>query len=135
MANNSFNALIADVNEKITEMNTAISDANGAAAAARSAANAVAAETERATDAADAATEAAQKAAGEADAWESAVITTETVDSGTPADVSVTESGGKKNMHFKIPRGRDGDKGASGETGSSGVSFRLSGTSLYITSN
>lgn len=133
MANNSFNALVADVNEKIGEMNMAISDANGAAAAARSAADTATQETEKAVGAINAANEAAEDAGNEAAAWENVTITTETVDSASAADVSVTEAEGKKNMLFKVPRGKDGAKGAKGDTGSSGVTFQLSGTKLYIT--
>ena len=93
---NSFNALIADVNEKLTEMNTVVSDANSAAAAARTAAESVSAETDRVAAAVEEAEQAAQLAEAEAAAWENAVVTAETVDSSSQADVSVTESGGRK---------------------------------------
>lgn len=133
MANNSFNALVADVNEKIGEMNTAISSANGAAAAARSAADTATQETEKAVAATGAANDAAEAANAEADAWKNAEIETETVDNAAEADVSVTEAEGKKQMLFKIPRGKDGATGPKGDTGESGVTFQLSGTRLYIT--
>ena len=133
MANNSFNALVADVNAKISEMNTAISAANGAAAAARNTADAAAQATENAVSATSAANAAAQSASDEAGAWENAEITTETVDSGAEADVSVTEAEGRKNMLFKVPRGMPGKDGQKGDTGRSGVTFQLSGTKLYIT--
>lgn len=133
MANNSFNALIADVNEKITQMNTVIGETNGAIAAARTASEAAALETEKTVQAAGAASAAAQAANAEANAWDNAVIQTQTLAAGSDADVSVTEAEGKKNMTFKIPRGKDGAAGPKGDTGRSGVIFQLDGTKLYIT--
>ena len=133
MAGNSFNALVADVNEKIGEMNTAISGANTAATTARNAADTAAIETEKAVNATDAANGAAQAANEEANAWENAQIATQTLDAGSDADVEVTETDGKKNITFKLPRGNPGADGAKGDTGKSGVTFTLSGTKLYIT--
>ena len=52
---------------------------------------------------------------------------------GGSATVSLGESGGVKKFTFGIPRGADGAKGAKGDTGKSGVTFKLSGTTLNIT--
>lgn len=129
---NSFNSLVANVNEKISEMNTEIGKTNGAATQAREAANTATEETAKAVAATTAATEAADRANDEAEAWENAVINTETLDAGSNAEVSVEEKAGVKNITFKIPRGATGAAGAKGDTGKSGVTFTISGTKLYI---
>ena len=133
MATNGWNALVADVNSKISEMNAAISGANGAASTAKTAAenaNGKAAE-------ADEAAQAAQNAAAAADAerakWAGATADASTLEPGSDATAALSESGGVKKFTFGIPRGADGAKGAKGDTGRSGVTFTLSGTTLNIT--
>lgn len=127
---NSFNALMADVNEKISEMNTAISNTNGAAAQAKSATDTATTETEKTIAAAAAANEAAQTANDEAAAWDSATGTAETIAYGETPSVTISEVDGVKTFHHKIPEGKPGEKGADGK---SGVKFELVGTVLYIT--
>ena len=129
---NSFNALIADVNEKISQMNTAISNANGAAAEANSAKDTADIETAKAVAAAQAANTAAQAAQSEAAAWNAAKATAETIAYGETPSVAITEEDGAKKLHYKIPAGRPGEKGDPGADGRSGVTFELVGTKLYI---
>lgn len=130
---NSFNALMADVNEKISQMNTAISTANGAAAEAASAKDTANTETEKAVEATNAANTAAQEAQAETEAWNSAAATAETIAYGATPRVTITEEDGAKKLHYKIPAGKPGEKGDPGADGKSGVTFRLDGTKLYIT--
>ena len=133
MAANSWNALVADVNGKISEMNAAISGANGAASTAKTAAETA---NQKASDA-DAAAQEANAAAGAAEAerakWAGATADASTLAPGSDATVTLGESGGVKKFTFGIPRGADGAKGAKGDTGKSGVTFKLSGTTLNIT--
>lgn len=129
MANNSWNALVADVNGKISEMNTAISGANGAASTAKSAAE----NAKAAAESANAAAETANGQAAQAQKWIGATAEATTVAAGGEASVSISESGGVKKFTFGIPRGADGAKGEKGDTGRSGVTFLLTGTVLSIT--
>lgn len=135
MANNSFDALVLDVNRKISEMNTVASNANGAAANARD----MATEAQEATATAEAiiakANEAATKANAEADAWDKVIATAASVEAGGKAAVEISETDGVKNLAFSLPVGATGDKGNAGKDGKSGVTFTLSGTKLYITTN
>ena len=133
MATNSWNALVADVNGKISEMNAAISGANGAASTAKTAAegaNAKAAEADAAAQTAEAAAAAAE---AERSKWAGATADASTLEPGSDATAVLSESGGVKKFTFGIPRGADGAKGAKGDTGKSGVTFTLSGTTLNIT--
>ena len=118
MATNSWNALVADVNGKTSEMNAAISGANGAASTAKTAAetaNGKAAE-------ADAAAQTAEAAAAATDAerakWAGSTASATTVAAGGEATAALSESGGVKVFTFGIPRGADGAQGAKGDTGS-----------------
>ena len=138
MATNSWNALAADVNGKLSEMNTAISGANGAASTARNAAESADSAAERAHAAADGAEDAARAAEAEQAKWSGATAQAETLPAGEAAAVTITENGGVKQFTFRIPRGADGaqgEKGEKGDTGRSGVTFTLSGTTLGITTN
>lgn len=129
MAGN-FNNLMADVNEKISEMNTAISTANGAAAEASSAKDTAQTEAEKAAAATNSANAASAEAAAETSAWNAATASAESIAYGEAPGVTITEQDGKKNFHYKIPAGAPGEKG---DPGKSGVTFRLDGTKLYIT--
>ena len=130
---NSFDALILDVNQTLSEMNTAASDANGAAASAAEAAQNADEKAAVAQTAQEAANAAAAAANAIAALWEGATVEASTLEAGSAATLDVTEENGKKKLTFGIPRGATGAAGAKGDTGKSGVTFRLSGTSLYIT--
>lgn len=136
MANNSFAALMQDVNAKISEMNTAASKANSAAAEATTAGETATEQASRAQAAAGTADAAATKASGEATKWENAKAEATTLASGESATAALSEEGGAKKLTFGIPRGADGatgPQGATGPMGKSGWSFSLNGNVLYIT--
>ena len=133
MGMNTFDALMAEVNLKISEANTAVSQANAAAAAAAQAAEKAGEEGQTAAQMAQQAQEAAQKAEAAADEWENMTIQTETTDANGEASVKLTKEESGRKLSFVIPRGKDGEKGAKGDTGRSGVKFTLSGTKLYMT--
>lgn len=133
MADNSFAALVQDVNAKLSEMSTAISDANGAAAAANNAIEAAQAQTEAAQKATQAANDAAAAANAEAETWENATASATTVAEGGEATVALSEADGKKQFAFGIPAGKTGAQGPQGPMGKAGVTFSLSGTTLNIT--
>lgn len=135
MATNAFDALMAEVNQAIAETSTATSEAKAASAKAEAKAQEAANAAQAATTAAQTANTAAQEADEEANAWNATEITTETVDPEDEASVFVTEEDGKKQMLFTIPRGKTGPAGPTGEPGKSGVTFTLSGTKLYITTD
>ena len=135
MAANTFDALMAEVNTKIAQADTSASQANAAAALANEAAQRASEQAQAACDAAQAANEAAQKAQTEADAWENAIAEAETTEAGREAGVTLTQENGAKKLAFIIPRAADGSNGAKGDTGRSGVTFTLSGSSLYITTD
>ena len=130
MATNSFDALVVDVNKKISEMNTAASGANSAAASARNAVTAADTATSSANAAAEAANDAAEAANSAADKWNGATASATTVAAGGEATVKLEDKDGVKAFMFGIPAG---EQGAKGDTGKSGVTFTLSGTKLYIT--
>lgn len=135
MAGNSWNETIADVNKTLASMNTAVSGANGAAEQARGKAE----EAKTQADAAQAAAEAANDAAGaaneEAEKWKGAMFSTVTLEPGEAATVSLGEKDGVKHITIGVPRGADGREGEKGDTGRSGVTFALSGTTLMITTD
>lgn len=135
MATNSFDALVVDVNKKISEMNTAASNANSAAAAARNAVNAATSATQAANAATEAANNAAGKANSEADAWDKAAADAKALGPGENPTVAISEENGAKKLSFGIPAGLPGKDGPTGPAGKSGVTFTLSGTTLYITTN
>ena len=62
-------------------------------------------------------------------------MSAETLAPGSTATVAISENDGVKHLTYGIPRGRDGKQGPQGpqgETGPAGVTFTLSGTTLYI---
>ncbi|MBQ8620318.1 MAG: hypothetical protein IJ418_22800 [Clostridia bacterium] len=135
MAVNTFDALMTEVNRKIAEADAEASQANAAAALASEAAQSAQEEAQTAQEAATAAQEAAQNAQTAADAWEIATVEAVTAPAGSQASVTLTQEEGAKKLSFVIPCGADGAKGEKGDTGRSGVTFTLSGTKLYITTD
>ena len=128
----AWNALVSDVNKTIAKMNEAASEANSAATLAGEAANAAIVAAENAEDAADAAIEAAEDAQAERTKWENATASIRTLEPDEDATLTVGDVGGVKNFSFAVPRGAVGKDGEKGATGESGVTFTLTGTSLYI---
>lgn len=133
MAANTFDALMAEVNAKISEAGIAASGANAAAAQANAAAQSAQQQAQLAGSAAQDAQEAAIEATEQARKWEGALVEAQTGEAGAEAGVTLSEAGGVKKISFVLPRGKDGAPGAKGDTGRSGVTFSLSGTKLYIT--
>ena len=129
---NSWNETIADVNKTLSGMNTAISTANGAAEIARNEAQDADAAATVARSAAATANEAANAADAERAKWQGATVEATTREPGENASVALSEKDGKKHFAYGIPRGKDGKDGEKGDVGRSGVTFRLSGTTLYI---
>lgn len=132
---NAWDALMQEINLTVSEMSTAISHANAAAQQASEGAD-------KADEAADAAGSAAQSALDTAQAldaaWKGATAKAVTLEAGTAATVQLEEVNGVKRLTYGIPRGADGKQGAQGpkgDTGPAGVSFKLSGTVLYITTD
>ena len=137
---NTWDVLVREINLTMAAMNTAASGANAAAQLAK---------------------EAAENAQREAESWANATVETNTLDPGSEATVELTrEEGGARKLVYGIPRGEKGEKGDTGETGPkgekgekgdtgpqgdkgdtgpqgetgpAGVTFELSGTTLYIT--
>ena len=105
MATNSWNALVADVNGKISEMNAAISGANGAASTAKTAAETANEKAAEADAAAQEARDAADAAEAETQKWAGATADASTLEPGSDATVTINESGGVKKFTFGIPRG------------------------------
>ena len=135
MAANAFDALMAEVNREISQANMAASQANAAAAQAGEAASAMEQQTQQAETAAQQAQTAAQQALSAADAWNAMTVAATTGAPGSEASVTMTQEAGRKKLSFVIPRGAAGAQGAKGEPGRSGVSFTISGSALYITTN
>ena len=135
MATNAFDVLILDVNKKISEMNTAASNANSAAAGARDAVTHAQEATQAATEAAQNAQEAATGASEEANAWDKATAEATALAEGAAPTVSDSEADGVKKLAFGIPVGATGAPGKDGPAGKSGVTFKLEGTKLYITTD
>lgn len=133
MAANTFDALMMEVNRKISEADTAASQANAAAALADEAAESAKEEAQAANTAAEAAQEAAENAQTAAQEWGNAVVEAKTAQAGSEAGVTLTQEAGAKKLSFVIPCGADGTTGAKGDMGESGVTFQMSGTKLYIT--
>lgn len=133
MAVNTFDALMAEVNQKISEVSTAASEANAAAALAKDAAEEAKIQAQEAQSAAKGTSEAAQKAQEEAQAWENATVEAADIAAGGSASVTLSEQSGAKKLIFGIPRGAAGAQGPKGDMGRSGVTFTLSGSRLYIT--
>ena len=129
---NSFDALILDVNQKLSEMDKATSEANGGAASANEAAEEANEQAGAAQTAAAAAQTAADAAAEKADAWSNVTASATKLDEGSEPTVKI-EGDGEKKFLFGIPVGVTGPQGPTGPAGESGVTFTLSGTKLYIT--
>ena len=129
---NSGNETIADVNKTLAGMNTAISTANGAAEIARNEAQEADTAAETARSAAETASKAATAADAERQKWQGATVEATTLDPGASATISISEKDGRKHFSYGIPRGKAGKDGKKGDVGRSGVTFRLSGTTLYI---
>jgi len=128
----TWNALVSDVNKAIADMNAEASKANSAATLAGEAANAATDAAEAASDAAEAANDAAEATADERYKWENATASIRTLNEDEDATLTMSEIGGVKNFAFGVPRGVTGADGAKGDPGVSGVTFTLTGTSLYI---
>ena len=135
MATNAFDALMQDVNQKLSEMNGATGSANGAAARANEAAANAERQAAVAENAAQAAVTAAQQANNLAGAWENIVLKATTLAAGSDATLKLSEANGAKELTVGIPRGADGPEGPKGDPGKSGVTFRREGTKLYITTD
>jgi len=128
----SWNALVSDVNNAIAGMNERASAANSAATLAAEAALSAAQAAENAAEAAEEAEGAAKETAQERAMWENATASIRTLEEDEEATLQMSEAGGVKHFAFGVPRGATGMSGAQGAPGKSGVSFTLSGTSLYI---
>ena len=136
MADNSWNALVASVNDSITKMSSATSSANGAAASASESAQKADEATGTATEAAGNASLAAQRANDEAAKWEGATVGATQLAEGSAPTCTLTEENGVKKLTYGIPKGDtgpQGPQGPAGPMGESGVTFSLSGTTLTIT--
>lgn len=133
---NAWDALVQEINLSLSGVNTAASGANAAAALASEAANTADTAAQNARNAAQEARDAGEQVSR---AWKNATVSAQTLEPGRDATVTLTEMEGVKHLTYGIPRGADGtkgekgDKGDKGDTGPAGVTFRLSGTTLYIT--
>ena len=132
---NTWDVLVREINMTLATMNAATSNANAAAQEAREAAAA------------------ANDAEALAAKWGTATAKARTLEPGCDATVAVTEEDGRKIITYGIPRGEKGEtgdvgprgeqgeigpqgpKGDTGATGPAGVTFRLEGTTLYITTD
>lgn len=137
-------------NAAAARADSAASGANDAADAANAAAQAAGNAAAAANDAATSAGNAADTANAVANKWNNASVSAKTLSEGSAATVTLADDGTKKVMTFGIPRGATGaqgpqgiqgpkgDKGDTGATGPqgpvgpAGVTFTLSGTTLYI---
>ena len=133
MAMTTFDALMAEVNQKISEANAAASQANAAAAEAKEAVDGVREDMQTVQAAAQEAQNAAHEVLRTAQEWEDLSVEATTAAASGTAGVTLTQAAGAKKLSFILPRGADGAVGAKGDTGRSGVTFTLSGTKLYIT--
>lgn len=100
---NAWDTLVAEVNLAIAETNMATSNANAAASLAQK--------------------------------WGGATVSATTLEADSAATVTVTEKNGVKHIEYGIPKGdtgAPGPQGPQGPTGPAGVTFKLSGTTLYI---
>lgn len=132
MVDNAFEALVLQVNQKISEMDTAISKANAAAAQAQTSVGKVDAAVAKADKAIEEAEAATQEIIEDAKVWDGVTVSATTVEAGGAASAELTEVNGKKHFAFGIVKGEKGATGPQGPSGKGGVSFRKSGTILYI---
>lgn len=123
------NSAAANANEQAESANLAAQNANNAAASASAQAGAAA-------NAATSANNAAASAAAQASHLQSMVVTAGTREYGSGSTASLTDDGVKKILSLGIergPQGATGPQGPQGPMGPAGVTFSLSGTTLYIT--
>lgn len=123
------NSAAANANEQAESANLAAQNANNAAASASAQAGAAA-------NAATSANNAAASAAAQASHLQNMVVTAETREYGSGSTASLTDDGVKKILSLGIergPQGATGPQGPQGPMGPAGVTFSLSGTTLYIT--
>lgn len=129
---NAWDALVQEINMTLSAVNTAISQANAAATQAGEQAGSAQAEAEAAREAARQAQEAG--IAVEA-AWMNTKVSAKTLEPDEAATVTIEQEGSAKRLTYGIPRGqtgKTGPQGPKGDTGPAGVTFTLSGTTLYI---
>ena len=132
---NTFDALMAQVNQKISEAGMAASQANASVALAREAADAAQTQTQAAQTAAQQASSAAQAVQEATDAWNALTVEAETAQAGEQAGAALSLENGAAKLALIIPRGADGADGPKGDPGRSGVTFRVEGAKLYITTD
>lgn len=126
----TWDVTLEEINMALAALNTATSNANAAATLAREAGGE------------------ASDAAAEANKWTFAVARAVTLPAGSQATVSLTEESDHKVFTYGIPtgpagtdgargpagpQGPKGDTGPQGPMGPAGVTFRLEGSTLYIT--
>ena len=126
----AWDALVQEINLSLATVSTATSGANAAAASASEAA-------QRTETTIAEARQMTQK-------WENATAAASTLAPGSAATVTLSERNGVKHLAYGIPKGEKGAKGDTGatgpqgpkgDTGPAGVTFRLSGSKLYITTD
>jgi regulator of protease activity HflC (stomatin/prohibitin superfamily) len=131
----SWIALTQQVNDALARIEQARSEASGAAATVLLRAQEALEAARDAAEAAAEAEEAATNANNAAAKWNGATAAAETLDAGENAKVELKEVNGVKHFEFELPEGPKGDTGPKGDVGVSGVTFRMRGTALYITTN
>ena len=131
----SWNALMLEVSNTISELSQGVGLANGAAEAAGMAADSAREAGEEAREAAAEAVEAAQRAQAASALWDGDVSAALEVSAAKEEGVRIeTNEAGAKHFGYTIHPAAKGDKGEKGDTGESGVTFELrDGTKLYIT--
>lgn len=131
----SWNAIVTEINNAIAKMNQAASEANAAATDARKRADEAKKAADDATTAADDAERIAQEASDLAEMWNNAVTQVKTLDPDEEPTFKVETYDGVKRLILGIPKGEAGLDGEKGDTGNSGVTFRLENSTLYIQRN
>ncbi|MDO5378725.1 MAG: collagen-like protein [Clostridia bacterium] len=138
----SWDAMVEEVNLTLSEMNAAISEANASVEGARTAADGAQAAASGANAAAGSAQAAAQNASAMTGKLRNMRVTANTLSPGSSATAALSDDGTRFSLALGIPsgatgatgpQGERGPKGDKGDTGPAGVSFRLDGTTLYIT--
>lgn len=132
----SANGAAKSANDAAASANLAAASANNAAASASAQAGAAANAATGANNAAASANNAAASAAAQASHLQNMVVTAGTREYGSGSTASLTDDGVKKILSLGIergPQGATGPQGPQGPMGPAGVTFSLSGTTLYIT--